>query len=158
MSDFLHAKLPLKKPGWVDDFKAFILRGNVVDLAVGVVIGAAFTGIVNSLVKDVITPFIGLLTGGVDFSNHFITLRGPVEPTLADAVKDGAVTVNYGVFLNALINFLIVAAAIFWLIRLISIIHKSPPPAAAAPTPTESLLTEIRDLLKTEAGRAPNLP
>ncbi len=147
MSDLLHTRL--KTPGWVDDFKAFIMRGNVVDLAVGVVIGVAFTGIVGSLVKDIINPIIGLITGGVDFSNHFITLRGPVEPTLAEAQKAGDVTINYGLFLNAVINFLIVAAAIFWMVRLLQKLYKSPPPAAAALTPTESLLTEIRDLLKT---------
>jgi large conductance mechanosensitive channel len=139
----------VKTPGWVDEFKAFIMRGNVVDLAVGVVIGAAFTGIVGSLVKDLITPVIGLLTGGVDFSNIFITLKGPAEPTLADAVKAGADTLNIGVFLNAVINFLIVAFAIFWMVRLVSKLHKSPPPVKAAPTPSEALLTEIRDLLKT---------
>jgi large conductance mechanosensitive channel len=150
MSDLLKSTLKIKTPGWLDDFKAFILRGNVVDLAVGIIIGAAFTGIVGSLVKDIITPFIGLVTGGVDFSNHFITLKGPVQPTLAEAVKAGAVTLNYGVFLNAVINFLIVAAAIFWLVRLISKLHKAPPPAAAGPTPTESLLTEIRDVLKSK--------
>lgn len=142
--------LKLAKPGWVDEFKAFVMRGNVVDLAVGVVIGAAFTGIVGSLVKDVITPVIGLLTGGVDFSNLFFTLKGPVEPTLAEAVKAGAVTVNYGVFLNAVINFIIVAFAIFWMVRLVSKLYQSPPPPAAAPapTPSETLLSEIRDLLK----------
>jgi large conductance mechanosensitive channel len=138
----------VKTPGWVDDFKAFIMRGNVVDLAVGVVIGAAFTGIVGSLVKDIITPVIGLATGGVDFSNLFITLKGPPEATLADAVKAGAVTINYGVFLNAVINFLIVGFAIFWMVRLISKLHKAPPPADPAPTPSEALLGEIRDLLK----------
>jgi large conductance mechanosensitive channel len=143
------------KPAWVDEFKAFIMRGNVVDLAVGVVIGAAFTGIVGSLVKDMITPFIGLLTGGVDFSNLFITLKGPVEPTLADAVKAGSVTLNYGVFLNAVFNFLIVAFAIFWMVRLVSKLHKSPPPAVAAPTLTEATLVEIRDLLKTRGDEAP---
>jgi large conductance mechanosensitive channel len=141
----------IKKPSWVDEFKAFIMRGNVVDLAVGVVIGAAFTGIVGSLVKDIITPFIGLLTGGVDFSNLFVTLKGPVEPTLDAAAKAGAVTINYGVFLNAVINFVIVAFAIFWMVRLVAKIHKAPPPAAAAPTATESLLAEIRDLLKSRA-------
>jgi large conductance mechanosensitive channel len=88
----------VKTPAWVDEFKAFIMRGNVVDLAVGVVIGAAFTGIVGSLVKDMITPVIGLISGGVDFSNLFVTLKGPVEPTLADAVKAGSVTLNYGWF------------------------------------------------------------
>jgi large conductance mechanosensitive channel len=147
MSDLL-SRVPLKKPGWVDEFKAFIMRGNVVDLAVGVVIGAAFTGIVGSLVKDLITPVIGLLTGGVDFSNLFITLKGPVQPTLAEAVKAGADTLNYGNFLNAVINFIIIAFAIFWLVRLISKLYQSPPPATAAPTTSEALLAEIRDLLK----------
>ncbi len=150
MSGLLKPRLYLKKPGWMDDFKAFILRGNVVDLAVGVVIGAAFTGIVGSLVKDIITPLIGLATGGVDFSNHFITLKGPVEPTLADAAKSGAVTVNYGVFFNAVINFLIVATAIFWFIRLIQKLHHAPPPPAAEPSQSEVLLAEIRDLLKSK--------
>jgi len=150
LSDLLH----IKKPGWLDDFKAFILRGNVVDLAVGVVIGAAFTGIVTSLVKDIITPLIGLITGGVDFSNHFIILKGSAAATLADAEKAGDVTINYGVFLNAVINFLLVATAIFFVVRLISKLYHAPPPAAAAPTPTESLLTEIRDLLKKPSPAA----
>ena len=149
MSDLPKPKLPLKTPGWVDDFKAFIMRGNVVDLAVGVIIGAAFTGIVTSLVKDVITPVIGLLTGGVDFSNHFIILKGGPAATLAAAQKAGDVTINYGLFFNAVFNFIIVAAAIFWLVRLIEKIHKAPAPAAPAPTPTETLLSEIRDILKT---------
>jgi large conductance mechanosensitive channel len=147
MSDLLKKPLNLKPPGWVDDFKAFIMRGNVVDLAVGVVIGAAFTGIVTSLVKDIITPLLGLITGGVDFSNHFIILKGVPAETLAAAQKAGDVTINYGVFLNAVFNFLIVAAAIFWMVRLIEKIHKAPA-VAAGPTPTETLLTEIRDLLK----------
>jgi large conductance mechanosensitive channel len=150
MSDKLPHLPGLKTPGWVDEFKAFIMRGNVVDLAVGVVIGAAFTGIVGSLVKDLITPVIGLLTGGVDFSNLFITLKGPVQPTLADAVKAGADTLNYGNFMNAVINFLIIAFAIFWLVRLISKLYHSPPPPVAAPSNTEVLLTEIRDLLKAK--------
>ena len=128
MSGLLKSPLKLKKPGWLDDFKAFILRGNVVDLAVGVVIGAAFTGIVNALVKDIITPLIGLITGGVDFSNHFIVLKGVPAATLADAQKAGDVTINYGVFLNAVFNFLIIAAAIFWMVRLIEKLHKAPPP------------------------------
>lgn len=154
----------IRKPGWFDDFRAFIMRGNVVDLAVGVVIGAAFTGIVGSLVKDIITPLIGLITGGVDFSNHFLTLRGPVEHTLGDAVKAGSVTVNYGVFLNAVINFLIVATAIFWMVRLISKLYQRPSPVTA-PTASEALLAEIRDLLRsgqaddlTVAGSTTTLP
>ncbi|HQT38638.1 MAG TPA: large conductance mechanosensitive channel protein MscL [Acidocella sp.] len=144
-------KLKINSPAWLDEFKAFIMRGNVVDLAVGVVIGAAFTGIVGSLVKDMITPVIGLITGGVDFSNLFVTLKGPVEPTIADAVKAGAVTLNYGIFLNAVINFIIIAFAIFWMVRLVSRLYKAPPPVAAGPTASEKLLTEIRDLLKARA-------
>ena len=150
MSDLLKTKLPIRTPGWVDDFKAFIMRGNVVDLAVGVVIGAAFTGIVTSLVRDIITPLIGLVTGGVDFSNHFIVLKGTPVATLAEAQKAGDVTINYGLFLNATLNFLIVAAAIFWMVRMIEKIHKAPAPADPVPTPTEALLTEIRDVLKSK--------
>lgn len=150
MPNLPRVKLPVQKPGWLDDFRAFVMRGNVVDLAVGVVIGASFTGIVTSLVKDVITPVIGLATGGVDFSNHFLILKGTAATTLADAQKAGDVTINYGLFLNAVINFLIVAAAIFWMVRLLEKLHKAPAPAAPAPTPAENLLTEIRDLLKTK--------
>jgi large conductance mechanosensitive channel len=136
----------------VDEFKTFLLRGNVVDLAVAVVIGAAFTGIVSSLVANIINPVIGLITGGVDFSNHFITLKGTVAPTLEAAKKAGAVTLNYGLFINAIINFVIVAFAIFWMVRLIQKLYRAPPPPAAVeppPTPSETLLTEIRDLLKS---------
>ncbi|MCB5945778.1 large conductance mechanosensitive channel protein MscL [Acidocella sp. KAb 2-4] len=153
MSDLLKkAPLNIKPPGWLDDFKAFIMRGNVVDLAVGVIIGAAFTGIVTSLVKDIITPVIGLITGGVDFSNHFIILKGTAAATLAEAQKAGDVTINYGVFLNAVFNFLIIAAAIFWIVRMIEKLYKAPaaPAAPPGPTPTEALLGEIRDLLKTK--------
>jgi large conductance mechanosensitive channel len=150
MSDLLKSVPSIKTPAWVDDFKAFIMRGNVVDLAVGVVIGAAFTGIVTSLVKDIITPLLGLLTGGVDFSNHFLILRGTPALTLADAQKAGDVTINYGLFLNAVFNFVIVAAAIFWMIRLLEKIHKAPAPVAPGPTPTEVLLAEIRDVLKSK--------
>ncbi|OZB38207.1 MAG: mechanosensitive ion channel protein MscL [Acidiphilium sp. 34-60-192] len=135
---------PIKKPGWVGEFQAFLMRGNVVDLAVAVVIGAAFTKIVNSLVADLINPLIGLVTGGVDFSNHFATLSGKVEPTLAAAKKADAV-----------INFVIVAFAIFWLVRMIQKLYAKPAAPAAPPPPTvsESLLTEIRDLLKSAEAK-----
>src|SRR5881392_3711052 len=103
-----------------DEFKKFAMRGNVVDLAVGVVIGAAFTGIVGSLVKDIIMPPIGLAMGGVDFSNFYVALKGPHLATLAEAQKAGAVTMNYGLFVNALINFIVVAIALFMLIRAIN--------------------------------------
>ncbi|MBF0889546.1 large-conductance mechanosensitive channel protein MscL [Gluconobacter sp. LMG 1744] len=147
MSETKHT---LHTPGWVSDFQKFIMRGNVLDLAVGVVIGASFSAIVGSAVKDVLTPFIGLLTGGVDFSNLFITLKGPVKDTLAEAQKAGAVTVNIGLFLNAVIQFLIVAFFIFWLTRILSKLsrkHDEAPAAPPAPSKEEVLLTEIRDLL-----------
>src|SRR5271154_1970703 len=96
------------------EFKKFAMRGNVLDLATGVIIGASFTGIVNSLVKDIIMPPIGLALGGVDFSNFFFVLKGnQAATTLADAQKAGAVTMNYGLFANAVINFLIVAFVLF---------------------------------------------
>ncbi len=141
--------LPVKKPGWVDEFRAFVMRGNVVDLAVGIVIGAAFTGIVNSLVKDIINPLIGLLIGGIDFTNVFVTLRGKVFPTLAAAQHAGAVTLNVGVFVNAIIQFLIVSFAIFWVVKAISKMHKPPPSAPPGPK-AEDILIEIRDILAKE--------
>src|SRR5271156_3804157 len=128
--------LPIKnlprKPGWLADFQAFIMRGNVVDLAVGIIIGAAFTTIVQSLVKDVFNPIIGLLTGGVDFSDLFVTIKGPPAATLEAAHKAGAVTINYGLFLNATIQFLIVAFVVFWLVRAMSRVMRK---AEDAPAP-----------------------
>jgi large conductance mechanosensitive channel len=134
-----------------DEFKKFAMRGNVVDLAVGVVIGAAFTGIVNSLVKDMLMPPLGWAVGGIDLSNFFITLKGPITHTLAEAQKAGAVTINYGLFINAIINFLIVAMALFLLIRSLNrlIAPKPAEPAAPPPPPEDTLLLrEIRDSLK----------
>jgi large conductance mechanosensitive channel len=136
----------------LSEFKKFAMRGNVIDLAVGVVIGAAFTGIVTSLVNDVIMPPIGWATGGVDFSNMFLVLKGDrsVE-TLAAAKAAKDVTINYGLFVNTVINFLIVAIALFALIRLINKLQDPPPPASVdAPPPPEDilLLREIRDSLK----------
>jgi large conductance mechanosensitive channel len=109
----MKSPVPIHAPGWLAEFKAFIMRGNVVDLAVGIIIGAAFTSIVSSLVKDIFTPVIGLLVGGIDFTNIFFTIKGPHEATLDAAQKAGAVTLNIGLFLNAVIQFLIVAFAIF---------------------------------------------
>jgi large conductance mechanosensitive channel len=141
-----------------EEFKKFAMRGNVLDLAVGVVIGAAFTGIVNSLVKDIIMPPIGFALGGLDFSNFFVTLKGLHAATLADAQKAGAVTVNYGVFVNTIINFLVVAIALFLLIRFINRLTEpkveAPPPVEAPPAeaPEEILLLrDIRDSLKSGA-------
>jgi large conductance mechanosensitive channel len=133
------------------DFKAFALRGNVIDLAVGVIVGAAFTGIVNSLVSDILMPPLGVLLGGIDFSDFFIVLKGPHVDSLAAAKAAGAVTLNYGIFLNAIIRFLIVAFAIYLLVRWINRLFNATKPAPAAPTKSEALLEEIRDLLKTKA-------
>jgi large conductance mechanosensitive channel len=121
----------------IKDFKAFILRGSVVDLAVGVIIGAAFGSIVKSLVDDVLMPPIGLLTGGIDFANKFIVLKegakvvGPYA-SLADAKAAGAVTMNYGLFVNATVTFLIVAACVFIVVRLVARLQA--PALTAAPT------------------------
>jgi len=131
-----------------NEFKAFALRGNVIDLAVGVIVGAAFTGIVNSLVSDLLMPPLGLLLGGIDFSDFFIVMKGPHAETLAAAKAAGAVTLNYGLFLNAIIRFIIVAFAIFLLVRWINRLFAATKSAPAAPTKTEVLLTEIRDALK----------
>jgi large conductance mechanosensitive channel len=126
------------------------MRGNVVDLAVGIIIGVAFTSIVSSLVKDIFTPLIGLAVGGLDFTNIFITLKGPHLDTLAAAKAAGAVTMNVGVFLNEVINFLIVAFAIFWVVKGLSKLQVRKDAAPAGPTATEALLSEIRDLLKAK--------
>ncbi|MCI1438426.1 MAG: large conductance mechanosensitive channel protein MscL [Acetobacter indonesiensis] len=137
-------------PGWVGEFRAFIMRGNVVDLAVGVIIGAAFTSIVNSLVKDIFNPIIGLLIGGIDFSNLFVTLKGPHLATLAEAQKAGAVTINIGLFVNAVIQFLIVGLVIFWTVKVLTRMHvreDAAPAEPPAPTKTELLLEQIRDEL-----------
>jgi large conductance mechanosensitive channel len=133
------------------EFKQFALRGNVIDLAIGVIIGAAFTSIVNSLVKDIITPPLGLVTGGLDFSNLFIVLKGPHTTTLADAAKAGAVTINYGVFLNNTISFAIVAFVLFLLMRSVNKLFAATPPPPAMPPEDVVLLREIRDLLKQKA-------
>jgi large conductance mechanosensitive channel len=136
-----------------EEFKKFAMRGNVLDLAVGVIIGASFTGIVNSLVKDVIMPPIGLALGGVDFANFFFVIKGDraVDSlTAATAAKD--VTINYGLFINAIINFLIVAFVLFILLRQLNKLVAPSPASEAAPPPTEEilLLREIRDSLKAK--------
>src|ERR1700722_13559741 len=136
-----------------EEFRKFAMRGNVIDLAVGVIIGASFTGIINSLVNDVIMPPIGLALGGVDFANFFLVLKGnSAVDTLAAAKAAKDVTINYGLFVNAVINFLIVAFVLFLLLRQLNKLV-APPPAAepAQPPPSEAvlLLPETRDGLKS---------
>jgi large conductance mechanosensitive channel len=134
------------------EFKEFAMRGNVLDMAVGIIIGAAFGAIVNSLVNDVLMPPIGLLLGGVDFTNLFVVLKDGTTPgpyaTLGAAKQASAVTLNIGVLVNALISFLLVAFAVFMLVKGINRVRREQPPPPAPPTPQEVLLAEIRDLLK----------
>jgi large conductance mechanosensitive channel len=133
----------------LEEFKKFALRGNVVDLAIGVIIGAAFSGIINSLVGDVIMPVVGAITGGIDFSNYFLPLSSKVAATtLAEAKKEGAV-LAWGNFLTITLNFIIIAFVLFLVIRGINrLVHKEADKAPAL-SKTEQLLTEIRDQLKS---------
>jgi large conductance mechanosensitive channel len=135
-----------------EEFKKFAMRGSVVDLAVGVIIGASFTGIVTTLVKDILNPLIGLVTGGADFTNYFLVLRGGgTYPTLAAAQKAGAVILGYGAFVTSVFNFLIVALTLFLIVRQINRL-KAPAPAAPPPPSEEVLLLrQIRDLLHRPA-------
>ena len=123
---------------WLKDFRDFINRGNVIDLAVGIVIGTAFTAIVNSLVNDLIMPLIGILTGGIDFSGLAITV--------------GEASLTYGNFIQAVINFLIIALAVFWIIKAVNRFRRTEEAEPAAPTTEERLLTEIRDILAARQG------
>jgi len=116
------------------EFREFALKGNAVDLAIGVIIGAAFGGIVTSLVNDVLMPPIGKMLGGVDFSNFFLVLGGGSYPSLKAAKDAGAATINYGVFLNTVINFVIIAFVLFLVVRGMNSLRRQEPEAAAAPT------------------------
>ncbi|MEE4185952.1 MAG: large-conductance mechanosensitive channel protein MscL [Gammaproteobacteria bacterium] len=135
----------------LEEFKKFALRGNVVDMAVGIIIGAAFGKIVSSAVNDLIMPPIGLLLGGTDFSSLFINLGDVAYATLAEAEAAGAPVIKYGVFINTVLDFLIVAFAIFVAIKAMNKLKKAeeeaPPPAPPEPSNEEKLLTEIRDAL-----------
>jgi len=133
------------------EFRDFAVRGNVIDMAVGIIIGAAFGTIVKSLVSDVIMPPIGLLLGNVDFTDLFITLSGQSQPTLEAAKKAGAVTLNYGAFINTVISFIIVAFCVFLLVKQMNRLKKKEEEKPAAPPKQVVLLEEIRDLLKSQA-------
>jgi large conductance mechanosensitive channel len=136
--------------GMMKEFREFAVKGNAIDLAVGVVIGAAFGSIVTSLVKDIIMPPIGYVSGGIDFSNIFVNLSGGEYATLKAATDAGAATINVGLFINTVINFLIVAVAIFLMVKGINRMRRKEEAAPSVPPPPskeEVLLTEIRDLL-----------
>jgi large conductance mechanosensitive channel len=151
---FRRARLMLK------EFREFAIKGNVVDMGVGIVIGAAFTTIVTSFVSDIINPIIGLFTGGIDFSNLFLNLSGQEFTSVAAAQAAGAATLNYGLFLNAVISFLIVAWVLFFVIKgvnhmkaqLVADEAKTPEPDPA-PSPEAQLLREIRDMMAAQQGR-----
>src|SRR3954469_12056661 len=135
------------------EFKTFAARGNVIDLAVGVIIGAAFGKIVTSLVNDVVMPPIGLIIGRVDFKNLFVALNRQAYPSLAEAQKAGAPTINYGMFLNTVLEFLIVAFVVFLLVRQINRMY--PPPAPALADPTKAC-PQCAMLIPASARRCPH--
>lgn len=140
----------------VSEFRSFIAKGNVVDLAVGIIIGGAFTGIVNSLVNDVVMPVVGVVIGGIDFSDYFFALSSTVTAPTLEAAKAQGPVFAYGKFLTVIINFLILAWIIFLMVKGVNRIRaaeeKKPADAIPAPPPADvQLLTEIRDLLKTRA-------
>ena len=134
------------------EFREFAMRGNVLDMAIGVIIGGAFGKIVSSLVSDVLMPPIGLLLGKVDFSSLFLNLSGMPQPSLAAAKAAGAPTLNYGVFLQSVFDFIIIAFVIFMLVKQVNRFKKEaappPPPPPPGPTTEEKLLMEIRDLFE----------
>lgn len=130
----------------IQEFREFALKGNMVDLAIGVIIGGAFGGLVNSIVQDIIMPIIGLVTGGIDFSNMYVQLAGEPQSTLAAAREAGA-TIAYGSFITLLINFLIIAWVLFMVVKAMNRMKKQQPAPVAETPKDELLLTEIRDLL-----------
>jgi len=136
------------------EFKTFIMRGNVLDLAIGVIIGGAFGKIVASLVADILNPIIGLALGKVDFSNMFIALNGQSYATIADAKKAGAPTINYGLLINSVIEFVIVAFVIFMIIKQVNRFMPAPPPAPPAPATKEC--PECKSTIPAAARRCPH--
>lgn len=141
--------------GFVSEFKEFISKGNVLDLAVGVIIGGAFGKIVSSLTDDIIMPVLGLFTNGIDFQNMFVTLDGKHYATLADAKKAGSAAIAYGSFINVIIYFLIIAFVIFWVVKLANRFKQPTVVVVENATPVvtkdQELLMEIRDSLRTRS-------
>ncbi len=144
-----------KSRGFFAEFQKFIMRGNVIDLAVGVIIGAAFQAIVNSLVNDIVMPLISLITGGIDFSNLFLSLDGKHYATLKAAQEAGAATLNYGTFITAVINFVLMAFVIFLLVKFLNNVadrvHKNEP----EPEPTEKTCPYYQSRIPIKATRCP---
>jgi len=149
-------KIELKKPGFIDEFKAFISKGNVLDMAVGIIIGIAFGAVINSAVSDLIMPPIGLALGGVDFKQMYLILKsgtvGPPYLSLDAATADGAVTLRYGVFCNTVINFLIIALVIFLIVKLVGMMKKKD----AAKAPTTRACPQCDTQISLKAKKCPN--
>lgn len=148
-------KLAKKSKGFFGEFQKFIMRGNVIDLAVGVIIGAAFQAIVNSLVNDIVMPLISMITGGIDFSNWFISLDGTHYKTLKAAQEAGAATLNYGTFITAVINFILMAFVIFLLVKVLNTVadkvHKNEP----EPEPEDKTCPYCQSKIPIKATRCP---
>ncbi len=138
---------------FIGEFKEFAMRGNVLDMAIGIIIGAAFGKIVTSLVNDIVMPPLGMVLGDVDFNNLFISLSGGEYSTLSDAQAAGAVTINYGIFINTIVDFVIVAFAIFLLIREVNKMRK---PAPAAPAPATKECPFCLSIVPLKATRCPS--
>jgi len=146
--------------GFLKEFRDFAVKGNMIDLAIGVIIGGAFGTIVSSIVDDIFMPLIGLIIGGIDFSNLFIVLSNPdgvAVPSLAAAQAAGVATLNIGLFINALVKFLIIAFVLFMVVKGINSMKReaAKDPAPAAPSKEELLLTEIRDAIRGNGGVRP---
>jgi len=142
--------------GFITEFKEFISKSNVLDLAVGVIIGAAFSKIVTSLTEDILMPILGLVTGGIDFRNWFLALNGQSYKTIEEAKAAGVATINYGLFLNAVFYFIIIAFCVFLLVKAANRIKLRPlaaPTVEPGPTKEQVLLAEIRDVLRDASTR-----
>lgn len=148
------SKMKEKSKGFWNEFKAFAIKGNAIDLAIGMVVGSAFTSIVNSLVKDIITPAIGAITGGLDFSEWFISLDGTKYNTLVEAQEAGAAILSYGNFITAVINFIIVALVIFIVFKKLLVAHKKEEEVTVAPV-TEKVCDYCKSTINIEATKCP---
>ena len=144
-----------KGKGFAGEFREFIMRGNVMDLAVGVIIGGAFQSIINSLVNDIIMPIISALTGGIDFSNWFISLDGSSYSNLAAAQEAGAATLNYGVFITAVINFLLMALVIFCIVKTLNKISDRVKKEEEEAAPTTKICPHCKSEINIEATKCP---
>ncbi len=149
------AKAVEKSKGFAGEFREFIMRGNVMDLAVGVIIGGAFQAIINSLVNDIIMPIISLLTGGIDFNNWFISLDGSKYATLEAAQEAGAATLNYGTFITAIINFLLMALVIFCIVKSLNKLSDRLKKEEEEEAPTTKICPKCKSEINIEATKCP---